>query len=100
MIIYSDKTGKKYKTVEECEAAEKEYDAAIAKKEEQKKQLEADKKMRAGEVVDAYKAAKEAEKKYVKLRNEFIRDYGYFHMSFRDSECGDMTDLISLFKFW
>ena len=24
--------------------------------------------------------------KYIELRNQFIEDYGYFHMTYRDSE--------------
>ena len=100
MIIYSDKTKQKYSTVEECEKAEQEYDAALALKEQKKKELVEAKKARANEVVEAYKAVKDAERAYIEKRNAFVKDYGYFHMSFRDENDASFSDLFSLFRIF
>ena len=39
----------------------------------------------AEEVNAAYKAIKEAEKHYCELRDQFVKDYGSFHMTFTDT---------------
>ena len=44
MKILSEKTGKEYMTVEECVAAEKEFDEAVAKEEERKANLAKERK--------------------------------------------------------
>ena len=101
MIIYSDKTKKRYDTVEDCLNAEKEFDEALIKKQEEQKALSEAKKTRADAVVEAYKKMKESEKEYIKLKNAFIKDYGYFHMSFKDEDDANIfTDIFSLFKMW
>lgn len=45
MKFYSEKTDKFYKSIEECKAAEKEFDIALAKKEKEKSKKEAAKKV-------------------------------------------------------
>ena len=45
----------------------------------------AERAARAKEVEDAYKAEVEAHAKYIKLRNQFVDDYGSFHMSYTTS---------------
>ena len=100
MKILSEKTKKFYPTVEACEAAEAEYDAKMAKIEAERKALAETRKERAKEVEDAYKKAKEAEKHYLDLRNEFIKDFGSFHMTVRSQEVpSNFDDLFRLFFF-
>lgn len=100
MIIYSDKTKKKYETVDECLKAEAAFDEEVAQKEAEKKALATQKKERADEVVELYKAVREAEKKYLAARNKFVKDYGYFHMSFRDPDDAAFSDIFSMFKLF
>ena len=103
MRIISEKTKKEYKTVEECLAAEKEYDELQAKKREEAEKRAAERKERAKEVEDAYKAAKEAENRYVELRNQFVRDYGSFHMTYsnvdKPEDLKRIDDLFRMFFF-
>lgn len=47
--------------------------------------MKAERKQRAEEVNAAYKAIKEAEKHYCELRDQFVKDYGSFHMTFTDT---------------
>ena len=95
MTIMSEKTGKKYNTVEECLADEKRYDEKIAIEEAKKKELSNARKDRAKEVEDAYKKRIEADKNYRTLLNKFIDDYGSFHMTL-DTE---LEDSFSFFDF-
>lgn len=89
MLYLSEKTGKSYKTVEELEAAEKEFDKAEA----EKKALVEVKKARAKEVEDAYLELQkvreeafakisEAETKWIELRDKFAEDYHGYHMTY------------------
>ena len=89
MKFYSEVTKSFYDSVESCEEAEKEYNKALDEKKEKEKALKATRKARAEELSDAYKAIKEAEKKYSKLRNQFVNDYGSYHMTFTDSDIVD-----------
>ena len=97
MKYFSEKTKKTYDTEEACLAAEKELDEAAAKKEE----LLAKRKERAAEIEEAYKAVLEASKIYRAKLNEFVKDYGSFHMTLRTGE-GNPFDLFDRFfdKFW
>ena len=81
MKILSQKTNKYYATVEQCLAAEKEYDEAEAKKKAEADKLKAARKERANEVEAAYKASLEASKHYHDLLDAFVKDYGSFHMT-------------------
>ena len=112
MKIYSEKTNKEYATVEDCLAAEKEYDDAIAAKkaEEEKALAEAKakreelataRKERATEVEDAYKAVLEAQKVYRQKLDAFVKDYGSFHMTVKTGD-GNPFDLFNGFfdRFW
>ena len=82
MKIISEKTKQEYPTVEECLAAEKEYDEMVAKKKAEAEERAKMKRSRAAEVEEAYKKAVEAERTYVELRNKFIKDFGSFHMTY------------------
>ena len=112
MKIYSEKTNKEYASVDECLAAEKEFDEAIAKKkaEEEKalvtrkakqEALAATRKDRAAEVEEKYKAVLEAKKAYREALDAFVRDYGSFHMTVKTGE-GNPFDLFDGFfdHFW
>lgn len=92
MKYYSEKLKKLFDTEKELRSSEKEFELLEAEK---KKKLDL-KKARAKEVEDAYKAyatkVKEAElenkklyAEYLKLRNEFVSDYGSYHMSYTES---------------
>ena len=81
MKIVSEKTGKQYNNVEDCLADEKQFDEKIAKEEERKKELANERKNRAKEVEEAYKAKVEANVAYNKILSKFIEDYGSFHMT-------------------
>ena len=86
MKILSEKTGKEYKTVDECVAAEKEFDEAVAAEKARKENLAKERKERATEVEDAYKAVLEAQKAYQAKLDAFVKDYGSFHMTVRTGE--------------
>lgn len=101
MRIVSDITGKSYPTVEECLAAEKAFAEEQKKIEAEKKAIAEQKKNRAAEVTEAYKAVETAQKKYIELRNAFIKDYGYFHATFANGDeqpVQGVSDLISLIR--
>lgn len=111
MKIFSEKTNKEYKTVEECEAAEKEYDAAVLAEQTKREELAAARKARAKEVEDAFAHVEEVKKQYAealeKARaeyadklNAFIKDYGQFHMTVKTG-ADNPFDLFDIFnKFW
>ena len=93
MKYYSEELNRTFDTEDECRDAETEYLNKIAEAKKQKEALKAEKKSRADEVSDSFKAYKEAEKKYIELRNQFIKDYGYYHMTYSDSEDTSDFDL-------
>lgn len=80
MKYYSEKTKKYYDDEKSCVSAEKEYDKAHAvelRKAEERKEA-------AKKVEDAYKKAAEACKEYNKILNEFVDEYGSYHMTVTD----------------
>lgn len=93
MKILSEKTNKYYDTVDECIAAEAEYDAAIKAEEERQIKLAANRKERARDVEEAYQAAIEAQKVYKEKLNAFCKDYGTFHMSIGKDSAFDLFHL-------
>lgn len=96
MRIISEKTGKEYKTVAECEAAEKAYDEKVAAEKAKKEALAATRKARAAEVEKAYEAAKAAQKNYNEILNLFLKDYHSYHTTIKSD---DTEDLLSSFFF-
>ena len=74
VYIYSEKTKKKYDSVEDCLQAEKEYEEKLLKEKEEKEKLTAERKTRAKEVEDAFKTA-------YGLLDDFVKDYGNFHFT-------------------
>ena len=92
MKILSEKTNKEYASVEECLAAEEEFDKQVALEKAKKEELANTRKDRAKEVEDAYLAIIEAQKHFRKLLDAFTKDYGSFHMTVRTGE-GNPFDL-------
>ena len=94
MVIYSDKTGLKYDTVEACVKAEKEYDEkvaaekaakekALAEAKAKEEKVTADRKAAADKVEAARKAMVEATKAYHEELARFCEKFGAYHVSFR-----------------
>ena len=96
MKILSEKTNKEYASVEECLAAEKKFDKQVALEKAKKDELANIRKDRAKEVEDAYKAILEAKKHYNELLNNFVKDYGSFHMTLHTGD-GNPFDLFNRF---
>lgn len=95
MKYYSDKTKKLYESVERLNEAEGAYDelhAAELKKAEERK-------IRAEEVKEARLAAIEAHKKYNELLNKFVKDYGSYHETYKDSDLITINDIFDYFFF-
>ena len=86
MIIYSEVLKEQFKTVEECLAAEKAYEEEKASKElvrEQKKQ----------EIIDAFNEWMSAKDKYLRLKDEYTKEYGPFRIKLNYQKAGaKMTD--------
>lgn len=106
MKYYSEKLKKLFDTEKELNSAEKEF----AKAEEERQKVLDVKRARAKEVEDAYKVyatkVKESEienkklyNEYLRLRNDFVKDYGSYHMSYTDVGVREtsLSDLIADF---
>lgn len=96
MRIFSDVTNKEYKTVEECLAAEKEFNEAKAKAEAEKKALAANREKRAKEVNEALEEVRKAEEKYQKLLRAFLKDYKQYHYT-KTEDNADFDSIFALF---
>ncbi len=101
MKYFSEKTNKTYDTEKACLDAEMEFDEAAAKERMKKEKLAEERKARANEVEEAYKAVLEASKLYREKLNAFVKDYGSFHMTLRTGD-GNPFDLFDKFfdRFW
>ena len=86
MKYFSEKTKKFYDDEAKCRADEAAFEAKMAKMEAERQAKAEARKARAKEVEDAFIASREAEKKYLDLRNAFIKDFGSFHMTIRNQE--------------
>ena len=112
MKILSEKTGKEYASVEECLAAEEEFDKALAEKKaaeekalaERKAQQEAlaqERKSAADEVEKARQALAEANKHYREVLAQFCQKYGAYHRTYRLDNAKDTLNLWNdFFDFW
>ena len=92
MRIYSEITGKEYKTVEDCQKAEEEVAVQKAAEAAKADKLKKERKQRAEEVDTAYKH-------YMELLNSFIKDYGSWHTTYR-SDDGLFTDFVKYAFTW
>ncbi len=98
MRIISEKTRKTYETVEECLAAEKLFDEEQAKIKEKQLEIANAKREKAKAVEEAYATAVKAHQDFLKLRNEFIEEFGYFHMTYRDKvDFPNVNNILSAF---
>lgn len=85
MKFYSEVTKRLYDSQDELTTDERKVATAEAEKKAAEAKKSAERAARAKEVEDAYKAEVEAHAKYIKLRNQFVDDYGSFHMSYTTS---------------
>lgn len=83
MKFYSEQLNKFYDTQEQCAQAENEYTQAVAEAEAKKKALADERANRAKTVEELYKKAIEAKQEYDKALQEFLKDYGSFHATFK-----------------
>ena len=97
MKIMSEKTGKFYATIDECLAAEKAYDAEVAKKkEEEEKALAeakakreaavAERKVEAEKVEAARQALIKAQNEYKDALETFCSKYGAYHFTLKSGD--------------
>ena len=107
MKYFSEKLNKVFDDVKSLEEEEK----LLEEKNKQKAELAEIKKTRAQEVEDAFKKTlearkeakeliKKADEEYENLKSKFIKDYGYFHMSFSnvdDKQLITVNDIIEDF---
>lgn len=111
MKIFSEKTNKEYKTVEECVKAEKEFDEKVAAEKAAKEKALAEKKAKeetalatrkvdAEKVDAARKAAIEANKAYHDELAKFCDKWGAYHRTFKVD--GNLNNLWDDFfnSFW
>ena len=94
---YSDVTKKFYDVHDEAieeEEKEKEKNALELKKKEEKAQ-------RAKEIEAAYQKYVDDYKQFLELKNKFVKDYGSFHMTFKDNTPKVVeTNLFDLFDWF
>ena len=95
MKYYSDELKKFFDTEKECVEAEETAAKAAAEAQAKAEELKAARKERAQEVEDAYKAIREAQKKYSELLRNFVKDYGSYHFSYTEKNPNDW-----FFSFW
>ena len=97
MRIMSEKTGKEYKSVELCLAAEKEYDDRIAKEKAEKEEKEKEKKKKkeaaiaerkeaASKVEEKRKVLIEAQKAYRDELAKFCQKWGAYHYTVKGGD--------------
>lgn len=99
MKFYSETLKRLFETEAECKEKESLYLKEQEEKKEREKKLTDEKRARAHEVSEAYSKVREMQKTYIKLKNKFIQDYGYFHMSYRDIDDIPYVDIFDLFRF-
>jgi len=109
---YSKLLNKPFDTLDELKAAEEEYHKAH---DEELKRAE-ERKQRAKAVEEAYRhsmdvrreaneAIRKADEEYYKLRNEFVKDYGSYHVSYSNKDGNEVVTVSDLFdsffnKLW
>ena len=100
---YSKLLNKPFDTVEELKAAEDEYNKAheveLRKTEERKakaKAIEAAYKHSMDVRRTAQQAIREADEEYYKLRNEFVKEYGSYHVSYSNTNGNEVVTVSDL----
>lgn len=84
-------TNQYYSAEDACLRAEKDYQRKLESQQEKQKALAAEKKARADEVVNTYKALQAVDREYLKLRDEFVKDYGCFQFTFTFTDTDDSS---------
>lgn len=83
MIIYSEKTKQQYETVEQCLAAETEFDEAKRQEEVKKEEMKKLKQARAQEIADAYQGLLEIKEHFYKMVRDYEKEFGKAQFSFQ-----------------
>lgn len=86
MKFYSELLKDFYESADECEKAEEKELARLEKEQKAHEKEASEKKARAAEVEEAYKALQDARKKYNELVTKFINDYKSFHFTFSNTK--------------
>ena len=102
MKYYSEILKTFYDTAADCEGAEKEQLAKIKAAEEAEVKKQKERSTRAKEVGAAILEVREVVAKRDKLLEDFVKDYGSFHMTFdskdaKKAQKSDVFDIFSLF---
>ena len=96
MKFYSEKLDKMFDNEKDLIKAEDAHDVAVAAEKAKQEKLSAERKDRAHNIEEAYKKVEDARKEYNKLVEEFVRDYGSFHMTYKGND-GSMFNLFEKF---
>jgi phage I-like protein len=99
MKYYSEELKKFYDSAEECSDAEKKFEEEMFAAETKRKALAEKRSARAEEVEQAYAALSDARKTYYDKLNEFVKDYGSFHMSIKGVDEDPFQFFTEFFKF-
>lgn len=110
MKYYSELTKKMYDTKKELDIAEKEAEEALSLAKKEKEEALARKKEEANEVSKAYTECvnlrkeylakiNDADNNYWKLKNDFIKKYGSWHMSFYELDDEAKNEIDNTIRF-
>ena len=88
MKFYREKTKKYYDKADDCVADEAKFDKELAKKEEAAALAKAEKEKAVALRKEDAKKIEEKIKETYTLIGEFIKKYGSFHYTFKDSDRG------------
>lgn len=86
MKFYSEKLNKLFETEKECAEAENAHEKALAEAEAKKKVLAEERASRAKEIDRLYEEMIKAQKAHAKAVNDFVKDYGSYHKTYRSFE--------------
>lgn len=100
MKFYSEILDKIFDDEKALIEAEDKHQKAIKEKEDREKKLADERKARAKEVEEALEQAQAAEKKYWELRNKFVKDYGAWHVSYKNTDNGISTFFDEVFRIF
>lgn len=90
MKYYSDELRKFYDSEEECKKAEQQFIAAREDKLAKEKELKAKREERAKEVKAAWDAAQAAIDNYNNVLDQFLKDYGSYHVTVNHLPVSDL----------
>lgn len=97
MKFYSEVLEEMFESAEACAEAEAKHAKAEAEKEALAKAKAEERKVRAKEVEEAYKAKVAAEKQFKGKLADFCKDFGPYHMSIKNPEEEPISVLNSIF---